>query len=60
MKTKVTKMHKRPTPVICSKKQRETNEAEEREADFPMKQTQPLQEKNIIVEINNSVDRFNT
>ena len=25
-----------------------------------MKQTQPLQEKNIIVEINNSVDRFNT
>ena len=50
----------KPKPVMCSKKQRETSEGEQWGADFPMKQTQLPQAKNMIVEINNSVDRCNT
>lgn len=45
---------------MCSEKQRETNEGEQWGADFPAKQTQLPQAKNMIVEINNSVDRCNT
>lgn len=45
---------------MCSEKQRDTNEGEQWGADFPAKQTQLPQAKNMIVEINNSVDRCNT
>ena len=53
-------MHKKPKPVMCSKKRRGTNEGEQWGTDFPIKQTQLLQAKSRVVEINNSVGRFNT